>query len=160
VGKVKSNKLDSEGRIEITLEGVSGNAKTYPARVATFMAGDQRGFQFLPEEQDQVLVAFEQGRIELPVVIGTLWSADKKPPDMNVNGANNVKLIKTLGGNEIRIIDERNKESIEILSPHGKISITADTITLDGKVHITGTLDVGPDAGPKTHIDKNEITGG
>lgn len=162
VGIVKSNKLDSEGRIEITLAGVNGEAGTYRARVATLMAGPERGIQFLPEEKDQVLVAFEQGCFSRPVVIGSLWNKKDKPPEMNANGENNLKLIKTRGGNEIRIVDEGNKERIEINSI-GDISIRGATITLDGDVHITGVskldkeLEVG--LGNKTVIDKNRITG-
>lgn len=159
VGIVKSNKLDAEGRIEITLEGVAGNAGSYPARIATLMAGNARGTLFLPEKDDQVLVAFVNGSISEPIVIGGVWNIHDKPPDSNANGENDIKLIKTRGGNEIRLIDTNGDEKIEILSPQGKISITADTITLNGNTHITGTLDVGSDSGPKTHIDKNEITG-
>lgn len=157
-GIVKSNKLDGEGRIEISLEVVTGDATTtYFARVATLMAGPERGMQFLPEVDDQVLVAFEQGYIERPIIIGSLWNSKDKPPDVNQNGNNDLKLIKTRGGNEIRIIDKDGKESIEICSTNGKILIKGSLITLEGDVHITGTLEVG--AGPKTVINKNEITG-
>ncbi|HMV13628.1 MAG TPA: phage baseplate assembly protein V [Nitrosomonas sp.] len=159
IGIVKSNKLDAEGRIEITLEGVSGNAKSYPARIATLMAGNGYGTLLLPEKDDQVLVAFINGAISEPVVIGGLWSVQDKSPETNASGENNIKLIRTRSGNEIRIIDEGGKELIEIQSPNGKIMIKGSEITLDGSVHITGTLDVGPELGSQTHIDGNEITG-
>lgn len=53
------------------------------ARVASFMAGEHisgagngpRGAYFLPEVDDEVLVAFEHGDISRPIVIGMLWSA-------------------------------------------------------------------------------------
>lgn len=162
IGTVKSNKLDSEGRIEITLEGINGNAGKYRARVATLMAGPDRGMLFLPEEEDQVLVAFEQGCFFRPVVIGALWNKQDKPPEMPDNQNNDFKLIKTKGGNEIRIIEKGGKERIEI-SSKGDINIKGKTITLDGDVHITGVsrldeqLEVG--TGPKTIISKNEIKG-
>lgn len=159
VAIVKSNKLDAEGRIEIMLEGISGNARSYPARIATMMAGNGYGTLFLPEKDDQVLVAFINGSVSEPIVIGGLWNIQDKSPEGNTNGENNIKLIKTRSGNEIRIIDEGGKELIEIQSPQGKIKIKGSEITLDGNVHITGTLDVGPDPGPRTHIDGNEITG-
>ena len=162
VGTVKSNKLDSEGRIEITLEGINGNAGKYRARVATLMAGPERGILFLPEEEDQVLVAFEQGCFFRPIVIGALWNKRDKPPEMSGNENNDLKLIKTKGGNEIRIIEKNGEEKIEI-SSKGNIDIKGKTITLNGDVHITGVskldkeLEVG--TGPKTVINKNEITG-
>lgn len=159
IGIVKSNKLDAEGRIEITLEGVSGNAKSYPARIATMMAGNAYGTLFLPEKDDQVLVAFINGAISEPVVIGGLWSIQDKSPETNSSGENNIKLIKTRSGNEIRIIDEGGKELIEIQSPKGNIKIKGSEITLDGNVIVTGTLDIGQEGGLRTHIDKNEISG-
>ena len=106
-----------------------------------------------------MLVAFINGSISEPIVIGGLWNIQDKSPEGNTNGENNIKLIKTRSGNEIRIIDEGGKELIEIQSPKGIIKIKGSEITLDGNVHITGTLDVGSDPGPKTHIDKNEISG-
>lgn len=160
---VESNKLDEEGCIQISLQGMDGKARPYPARIAAFMAGDQRGALFLPEKGDQVLVAFVNNSINDPVVIGCLWSRVHKPPEANADGANHVKLIKTRGGNEIRLIDEGGKESIQITSPNGKIVIKGKDIVLDGDVHITGDskldkkLEVG--TGPKTIIDKNEIKG-
>ncbi len=158
VGIVENNELDDEGRIEITLEGVSTEGGPHRARVATLMAGNGRGMQFLPENGDQVLVAFELGCFDRPIVIGSLWNKQDQPPEANEDGANNVKLIKTRSGNEIRIIDEDGKASIEIRSGGRTISITDDVIKLDGDVQITGKLEVGGD-GLKTVIEKNKITG-
>ena len=44
---VDSNKLDERGRIGITIPH-SERAGSYPAHIASFMAGDQRGALFLP----------------------------------------------------------------------------------------------------------------
>lgn len=144
VGTVKSNKLDSEGRIEITLEGVNGNAGRYRARIATLMAGPERGILFLPEEEDQVLVAFEQGCFYRPVVIGALWNKRDKPPEMSGNENNDFKLIKTRGGNEIRLIDKNGEEKIEIVDKTGnnKIAIDSHNNAIDirsaGAINIIG----------------------
>ncbi len=168
VGTVKSNKLDAEGRIEITLEGVAGNAGPYPARIATLMAGNGYGTLFLPEENDQVLVAFVNGSINEPIVIGGVWSKVDKPPDANADGKNTTKLIKTRAGNEIRITDKNSAEKIEITGKEGKtrvvldianktIEIMTEKITLNGNVDVTGKLVVGSSS--KTTIDGNKITG-
>ena len=107
-------------------------------------------------------MAFEQGCFLRPVVIGALWNKRDKPPEMSGNKNNDLKLIKTKGGNEIRIIEKDGEEKIEI-SSKGNIDIKGKTITLKGDVHITGVsrldkeLEVG--TGPKTVINKNEITG-
>lgn len=154
---VESNKLDGEGRIEISLPGIAGKAGPYPARIASFMAGDKRGAVFLPEKNDQVLVAFVNGSPNDPVVIGCLWSSKDKPPETNADEQNDVKLIRTRSGNEIRLTDKGGEEKIEITSDNGKITIKGKQITLDGDVQITGKLEVGN--GPKTTINGNEISG-
>jgi uncharacterized protein involved in type VI secretion and phage assembly len=145
VGTVKSNSLDSEGRIEIVLDVVNGDAATYLARVATLMAGPQRGMQFLPEVDDQVLVAFEQGYFDRPIIIGSLWNSKDKPPDVNQNGNNDLKLIKTRGGNEIRLNDNNGAEKIEIVDKTGNNKITISTqdnsisLVADGAINIEGS---------------------
>lgn len=155
---VESNKLDNEGRIKISLQGIAGKASAYPARIASFLAGKDRGALFLPEIDDQVLVAFVNGSPDHPVVIGCLWSSKGKPPETNGDGENDVKLIRTRSGNEIRLTDTSGEEKIEILTPaNGKITIRGKQITLEGDVHVTGKLEVGN--GPKTTINGNEITG-
>jgi uncharacterized protein involved in type VI secretion and phage assembly len=44
-------------------------------RISTLMAGDKRGIYFLPEVEDEVLVAFEHGDISRGYVVGSLWSS-------------------------------------------------------------------------------------
>lgn len=172
---VESNKLDEQGRIGITIPH-SDRAGSYPAYIASFLAGDQRGALFLPEIQDQVLVAFVNGVSDAPVVIGSLWSKVDKPPESNADGENDVKLIKTRAGNEIRITDKSSAEKIEIAGKEGKTRIVLDIanktieitteekvtakakkITLDSDVDISGKLVVGSSS--KTTIDGNNITG-
>jgi uncharacterized protein involved in type VI secretion and phage assembly len=173
---VDSNKLDERGRIGITIPH-SDRAGSYSAHVASFMAGDQRGALFLPETQDQVLVAFVNGVADAPVVIGSLWSREDKPPEANSDGENDIKLIRTRGGNEIRITDKDGAEKIEIAGKEAKtrvvldmsaktieivtddkVTIKATKITMDGDVDVSGKLVVG--SGSKTTIDGNTITGG
>lgn len=159
IGIVESNTLDNKAKIRIKIPEIMGNT-ILEARIATLLAGDKYGSLFLPEKNDQVLVAFERGCGDDPVIIGSIWGTQGQAPDPNSNGDNDLKVIKTRGGNEIRITDKSGNEIIEIVSANGKITLKAkSTITLDGNVHITGTLDVGPDSGPKTHIDQNTITG-
>jgi len=172
---VDSNKLDAEGRIGIAIPH-SDRAGSYPARLASLMAGDQRGVLFVPEKGDEVLVAFVNGLPDVPVVIGGLWSRVDKPPEPNADGKNDVKLIKTRGGNEIRLTDRSGGERIEItgkgaktritldiasdkieITANGGVTIKGSKITLDGNVDITKTLVVGSKS--KTTIDGNQITG-
>ena len=50
------------------------------ARISTLMAGGGRGFRFLPEVDDEVLVMFEHGDLRRPIVMGALWNGVDRPP--------------------------------------------------------------------------------
>ena len=52
-------------------------------RIASPMAGAQRGFLYLPEVNDEVLLAFEHGDVHHPYIVGALWSNTDKPPKKN-----------------------------------------------------------------------------
>jgi uncharacterized protein involved in type VI secretion and phage assembly len=95
-------------------------------RVATPHAGNGRGFLMLPEAGDEVLVDFEHGDPERPVVIGALWNGSDRPPLLDTesnDGANDWKRLVTRSGNTIQIRDTKDDELIEIHSAHGKCLI-------------------------------------
>jgi uncharacterized protein involved in type VI secretion and phage assembly len=99
------------------------------------MAGRERGAYFLPEVGDEVLTAFEHGDIRAPFVVGALWNGADKPPEENTNGANNVRLIRSRSGHEIRFDDAHDGGAIEIATHNGH------TIRLDAgndRVEIVG----------------------
>src|SRR3972149_536693 len=72
---------DGLGRVKIKFPWLSDDNETDWVRIATLMAGGQRGGFFLPEVGDEVLVAFEHGDINHPYVIGALWNGVDKPPE-------------------------------------------------------------------------------
>lgn len=94
-------------------------------RVATMMSGAEYGFYFLPEVGDEVLVAFEDGDLTRPYVIGSLWNQKNKPPIEHKEKENLVREVKTKRGHTIIFHDEKEKDSIEIKTPKG-ITILLD----------------------------------
>ena len=75
------------------------------ARVATMMAGRNRGTLFVPDVGDEVLVAFERGDLRLPYVIGALWNGKDKPPVSSADAAT-TKMIRSRSGVTFRIDDK------------------------------------------------------
>jgi uncharacterized protein involved in type VI secretion and phage assembly len=127
VGVVTNNKDDSGmGRVKVKFPWLSDQDESYWARIAAPMAGKERGFYFLPEVEDEVLVVFEQGDVRFPYVIGALWNGKEKPPAKNEDGKNNIRVIKSRSGHVIRLNDEDGKEKIEIIDSKNN-SIIFDT---------------------------------
>ncbi len=82
--------------------------------------GDQYGLSFVPEVDEQVIVAMVSGSV--PVVLGCLRGPKKAP--VSDNKDNNVKVIRTKGGNEIKITDEKGKAAVSITTKDGhKVTI-------------------------------------
>jgi len=128
VGVVTNNQdPDSLGRVKVKFPWLSAGDESHWARIAAPMAGIERGFYFLPEVDDEVLVAFEHGDIRFPYVLGALWNGVDKPPADNSDGNNNVRVIKSRSGHIIRLNDESGAEKIEIIDKSEKNSIVFDT---------------------------------
>lgn len=106
------------GRIKVKLIG-RDNARyeTEYIRITSPMVGANWGMFFFPEIGDEVLVAFGDGNIHMPYVIGSLWNRKDNPPVNIVNRKNEIRKIKTKNGNELTFTDELNKNSIEIKTP-------------------------------------------
>lgn len=128
VGIVTNNQdPDALGRVKVRFPWLSDADESEWARIAAPMAGKDRGAYFLPEVDDEVLVAFEHGDPRFPYVIGALWNGKDAPPATNDDGKNNVRVIKSRSGHVIRLNDEDGKEMIEIRDKSEKNSIVFDT---------------------------------
>jgi uncharacterized protein involved in type VI secretion and phage assembly len=128
VGVVTNNQdPDGMGRVKLKFPWLVDNDESNWARLAVPMAGKGRGLYFLPEVDDEVLVAFEHGDVRFPYVVGALWNGKDAPPAKNDDGKNNVRVIKSRSGHVIRLTDEEGKEKIEILDKNAKNSIVVDT---------------------------------
>lgn len=129
---------DNLGRVRVKFPWLSEDDASEWARVATLMAGNGRGSVFLPELDDEVLVAFEHGDMRRPFVIGALWNGvDRLPAEFANDGRNNVRLIKSRSGHLVKLDDTDGRERIEVIDKTGKNSIVIDspgntiTITTD-----------------------------
>lgn len=128
IGLVTNNEDPQKmGRVKVKFPWLSNRDESAWARVASPMAGNQRGFYALPEVNDEVLVAFEHGRVDCPYVLGALWNGKDRPPADNEGGNNNYRLMRSRSGHEILLDDTRNNERILVRDRDGKNTITIDT---------------------------------
>ena len=141
IAKVINNKDDPEkiGRVQIEFPG-RGRPDNNWAWVVSPMAGNNKGFFFLPDVNDEVLVAFEHGDINQPYILGVLWNEKDRPPGKNENGENNIKMIKSRSGHVIRMDDTKGKEKIEIIDKTENNKIIIDTA--ENKISIISDKDI------------------
>jgi uncharacterized protein involved in type VI secretion and phage assembly len=115
---------DKQGRVRVRLPwspDSGGAAYEAWARVATLMAGSDRGTWFIPDKDDEVLVAFEGGDPSRPYVLGALWNGKDAPPDqMDGSGRNTHRIIKTRNGVKVTLDDEQGKEKLVLETPGGQ----------------------------------------
>lgn len=86
-------------------------------RIAQPYAGGGKGFSFIPEIGEEVMIDFEGGNAERPYVKGTLFNGVDNPDSLwlpSNNSHNQVKAIRTRNGHTIEIHDEGNDGYIRI----------------------------------------------
>lgn len=123
-GLVKENwdeKHQGMVKVEMFL-GEEGKSVTGWVPVMTHYAGESYGAYCLPEIGQVVVITFELGEKNCPIVIGALWDKKNVLPEETANDKNTIKRFKTKGGSEIVIDDESGKESITVTTP-GKLTL-------------------------------------
>jgi uncharacterized protein involved in type VI secretion and phage assembly len=174
--------LAEERQETVHIEDREQRAHSYWARMATLMAGKERGTFIIPEVDDEVLVAFEHGQLDRPVVIGMLWNSEDPPPEqMDAGGKNDIRAFHTRSGHKIvfndsddapsiLIVDNGGKNKIFINSKEKKMEIEAEgdlTITVGGKLAITAksgitiesSADVSVKAGSNMNLEASSAFG-
>lgn len=131
IGIVTNNKDPEEiGRVKVKFPWLSEEDESNWARIVSPMAGNDMGMFFLPEVDDEVLVGFQHGDINMPYVLGSLWNGVDKPPEDNSDGKNNIRMIKSRSGHIIKLDDTQGEEKIEIVDNTKK-----NIIIIDGKTN-------------------------
>src|SRR3954471_8586044 len=139
IGIVTENKDPSKlGRVKLKIPILSDQDSTYWCPIIMLGAGKNRGWFFIPEKDDEVLVMFEHGDLNRPLVVGALWNGKDKPPDKNPGG-NPRRVIKSRAGSKITFDDDKGQLIIEDGAKKGRITFDsqANKITiesLDGDV--------------------------
>ena len=123
-----------QGRIKVRLKWqCQTNDETEWLRVLTPDAGssDQvqanRGLLVIPEVGDQVVVAFEEGNIARPLVLGSVFSGKT---GSGGGGGNNLKSLSSKSGNTVTLND--GDGSITVADPSGNVV----------KLHGDGTVSI------------------
>ena len=145
-----TNNLDimSEGRVQVRIPSIP--AMEPWARVPSLGGGSGRGFVWIPQIDDEVLVAFAQNDPSAAYVLGGLWSTSDRPPLTLPTDFLVKRVIKTglAGGLGHEIEFDDALQSITITSS------TKQTITIDPLqikiANTAGTLSIALDNATQT----------
>ena len=137
----ENNDPEKLGRIKVCFPWQKALGEVTPwIRMVSMHAGKEKGFYFIPEIGEEVLIGFEGGNAERPYVLGSLYHSDEKPLGEWSTQNNDIKTIKTRAGHTIEFNDEDGDESITIFDSKGN-SILLDTkeggITIDAPDSLT-----------------------
>lgn len=105
---------NNRGRVKVKYPWMANEVESNWARVVSAGAGPNTGFCLIPDVNDEVIVAFEQGDINRPYVLGGVWNGQDVMP-MAVSGAAEGKrpLIRTWrsrNGHHITMYDDESKK--------------------------------------------------
>ena len=124
-----NNDPDNLGRVKVQYPWSKESEESDWVRVSTLMAGSEQGFFFMPEVEQEVLVAFVNADVNAPIIIGALWNTNSLPPQESDGGKNNIRKIRSRSGHEIVFDDndEGSAQKLEINSSSGHKIILDDT---------------------------------
>jgi len=116
---------DKYGRVKVQFrwdrEGKNDVDSSCWMRVASFWAGKQWGGIHIPRIGHEVLVDFEEGDVDHPIIVGSVYNADNMPPYKlpDNKSQSGVKSRSTLKGtpdnfNEIRFEDKKGSEEFYV----------------------------------------------
>ncbi len=125
---------DGLGRIKVQFPWQKAKGTSTPwVKMATPYSGSGKGFYFIPEKDEEVLVGFEGDNPEKPFVLSAGFNNGASSGFADAD--NNIKAIKTRSGHLIELndtdggemitINDKNGNSMHINTTEGKMTFTA-----------------------------------
>jgi type VI secretion system secreted protein VgrG len=137
---VANNDPSGLGRVQVAFAWQKETGANTPwIRMINPHSGGGKGFYFIPEVGEEVLVAFEGGNAEKPFVLGSMYSGAASSG--YADDSNTVKAIHTRSGHIIKFTEDQSIQITDksgneiVLDTSGKnINISApETVTINAK---------------------------
>ncbi|RZK27469.1 MAG: DUF2345 domain-containing protein, partial [Hymenobacter sp.] len=133
-------------------------------RVTTPYSGDGKGHMFTPEVGSQVLVSYEHGLPEMPVVVGNVFHPQNKQSKLYSPPSNNLKGMQTAGGNKFVMSEVAGAQTILLSNSNKKdtailVSFNGDgsvDIRTNGPINLTAGKDITLQAGKNIMLQADE----
>jgi uncharacterized protein involved in type VI secretion and phage assembly len=132
------------GRVKVRYPSLSGDHASDWARVVGPGNGPQRGLEFLPEVNDEVLVGFEHADVHHAYVLGGLWNGKDAPPrgssDVVSGGKVQQRIIRSRSGHTITLDDSDSSPGITVVDKTGKNIIQIESSSNKMTARVQGDL--------------------
>src|SRR5207245_11601758 len=146
-----NNEPNNAARVKLKFPWLDDSYESDWARLAQLGAGPSSGALWIPEVNDEVLVAFEHGDIRRPFVVGNLYNGVDTPNEGS--GLFDHGKVKRRGfisrkGHKFIFFDDPNKAGIAFISSDGNLKISLNEtnseihISSQGKVHVQSQQDM------------------
>ncbi len=156
-----NNDPNNGARVKLKFPWLDDNYESDWARITQLGAGPDSGAHFIPEVNDEVLVAFEFGDIRRPYVIGSLHNGQDKPKlgtGLFDNGKVKRRGFVSRKGHQFIFFDDASKTGIAFISSDGKLKISLNEtnseihISSQGKVHVESQQDMTLESGANLNL--------
>jgi uncharacterized protein involved in type VI secretion and phage assembly len=118
-------------RVKVSFPWHEKPSESYWARLATSMAGHERGLVLIPEVGDEVLVGFEREDLRFPILLGALWNGKDKPPRFNGDGKNDERVLQSRKKHYL-LFNDGAQGVVELAHERGrKVTFTNDGIIME-----------------------------
>ncbi|MDA0312920.1 MAG: phage baseplate assembly protein V, partial [Gemmatimonadetes bacterium] len=162
------NDPKGRGRVKVSLPWLDSTYVTDWCRVLQLGAGKDVGLQFMPRPKDEVVVAFENGQLDSPFVIGSVFGneAGKIPNSKLIEqGKPMITALTTHAGHQLIFDDSSDSSSITLQVKNGDscsiVMSDKDGITIttkgDKSLTINSAQDVVVKAGRNATVTAKEV---
>lgn len=159
-----NNDPEGLGRVKVQFYGSNGNTASEWIRMIQPHSGAGKGFYFIPEIGEEVLIGFEGNNVQNPYVIGTQYNGQDKSDF--ADSQNNIKAIQTRSGIKMIFNDGEGSILIEdaggsswLMDGKGNINVTAAkdfTINAGDNITITAGKNISVRAGEDIEFDASQ----
>jgi len=146
-----NNDPNNTARVKLKFPWLDDSYESDWARLAQLGAGPNSGAVWIPEVNDEVLVAFENGDIRRPYVVGNLYNGVDTPNEgsgLFDNGKVKRRGFISRMGHKFIFFDDANKSGVAFISSDGNLKISLNEtnseihISSQGKVHVESQQDM------------------
>lgn len=115
---VDSEDDDDPGTVRVRYSWRGSDRESDQIRVVVPVAANDGGTYLLPQPGEEVFLAFEEGDINYPYVLGSLWNAESEPP-VETDERLDLLRIRSRTGHEVTLDDTDANTRIEVVTNAG-----------------------------------------